>query len=83
MVLLFKTIPGFHQVSVRRRNEVEEIDLLIRNESADPLWVNERTSYILVSASTGRSRHDPSLVRVRSRRLPWPPQARRFYPPHT
>jgi len=48
MVLLFKTIPGFHQVSVRRRNEVEEIDLLIRNESTDPLWVNERTSYILV-----------------------------------
>lgn len=47
MVLLFKTIPGFHQVSVRRRNEVEEIDLLVRNESRDPLWVNERTSYIL------------------------------------
>jgi hypothetical protein len=48
MVLLFRTIPGFHQVSVRRRNELEEIDVLIRNESTDPLWVNERTSYILV-----------------------------------
>jgi CheY-like chemotaxis protein len=47
MVLLFKTIPGFHQVSVRRQNEIEEIDLVVRNESNDPLWVNERTSYIL------------------------------------
>lgn len=47
MVLVFKTIHGFQQASVRRRNEVEEIDLIIRNESTDPLWVNERTSYIL------------------------------------
>ncbi len=48
MVLLFKTIPGFHQASPRRRNEVEEIDVLIRNESRDPLWMNEQPSYILV-----------------------------------
>ncbi len=47
MVLLFKTIPGFHQASVRRSNDIEEIDIVIRNESTDPFWVNERTSYIL------------------------------------
>jgi CheY-like chemotaxis protein len=48
MVLLVKTIPGFHQADARRRNDVEEIDVLIRNESTDPFWVNERTSYVLV-----------------------------------
>lgn len=47
MVLVFKTIPGFRHASARRRNEEEEIDLVIRNESTDPFWVNERTSYIL------------------------------------
>jgi CheY-like chemotaxis protein len=47
MVLLFKTIPGFRHASARRRNEEEEIDVVIRNESVDPFWVNERTSYIL------------------------------------
>lgn len=48
MVLIFKTIRGFHQATPRRRNELEEIDVLIRNESPDPFWINERTSYILV-----------------------------------
>jgi CheY-like chemotaxis protein len=47
MVLLFKTVPGFHQTTPRRQNEIEEIDILIQNASTDPLWVNERTSYIL------------------------------------
>lgn len=48
LVLIFKTIPGFRHASARRRNEEEEIDVVVRNESADPFWVNERTSYILV-----------------------------------
>jgi DNA-binding response OmpR family regulator len=47
MVLVLKTIPGFRHASARRRNEEEEIDVVIRNESVDPFWVNERTSYIL------------------------------------
>ena len=48
MALVLKTVPGFHQVSTQRKNETEEIDVVVRNESTDPLWVNERTSYILV-----------------------------------
>lgn len=47
MVLLFKTIPGFHQTSPRRQNKIEEIDLLIRNESKDPLWAKEQ-AFLLV-----------------------------------
>ena len=41
MLLLFRTIPGFHHVRTNVRNEIEEVDLLIRNESQDPLWSKE------------------------------------------
>lgn len=47
MVLLLKTIPGFHHANTRRRNELEEIDVLVRNESSDPFWSKE-DPYILV-----------------------------------
>lgn len=48
MVLLFKTIPGFANITPRARNKDEEIDLLIRNESTDPFWSQENSQYILV-----------------------------------
>lgn len=48
MVLLFKTIPGFEHVNTRRRNQEEEIDLIIRNESQDPFWAREPSQYVLV-----------------------------------
>jgi ActR/RegA family two-component response regulator len=41
MVLIFNTIHGFQQASPRVKNKLEEIDILIRNESLDPLWVKE------------------------------------------
>jgi CheY-like chemotaxis protein len=47
MVHLIKTIPGFHHARTRRENDIEEIDILIRNESSDPVWSKEQ-SYILV-----------------------------------
>ncbi|MFS8064891.1 MAG: response regulator [Byssovorax sp.] len=47
MVLLIKTIPGWHHATPRRQNDIEEIDILIRNESADPLWTKE-SQYVLV-----------------------------------
>jgi CheY-like chemotaxis protein len=47
MLLLLKSIPGFHHASTRRQNEIEEIDVVVRNESTDPIWSKEQ-SYILV-----------------------------------
>jgi ActR/RegA family two-component response regulator len=47
LVLLLTTIPGFQSASPRRRNEIEEIDVLVRNESPDPTWAKEG-SYLLV-----------------------------------
>lgn len=47
LLLIFKSIPGFEKAETRRRNKDEEIDLLIPNESKDPFWVNEHSSYFL------------------------------------
>ena len=44
---LFRTVPGFEQVDVRRKNEIEEIDILVRNGSADELW-RKVGAYIVV-----------------------------------
>jgi ActR/RegA family two-component response regulator len=47
MVRILTTIPGFEYASPRRRNDLEEIDILVRNESSDPLWTKEGP-YLLV-----------------------------------
>ncbi len=57
MVLLFKSIPGFAGVSTRRRNDIEEIDLVIPNESPDPVWQKEG-SYLLGECKNWSSRAD-------------------------
>lgn len=41
MVLLLTTLHGWVLASPRRRNDLEEIDVLVRNESTDPLWSKE------------------------------------------
>ncbi|MCY1032934.1 response regulator [Corallococcus sp. BB11-1] len=48
LVLLFKTVPGLMNTSTNRTSADEEIDIIIRNESQDPFWAGERSSYILV-----------------------------------
>ncbi|RKH61790.1 response regulator [Corallococcus llansteffanensis] len=48
MVLMFKTIQGMMNTSIRRTSADEEIDIVIRNESTDQFWVGERSPYIIV-----------------------------------
>lgn len=52
--LLFRGMPGFAAVSRNRRNPVEEIDLVVRNESTDPYWMKEGP-YILVECKNWSS----------------------------
>jgi len=47
LALLLKTIPGFDRLDTRLRNEIEEIDIVVQNNSADPLWQKE-SPYLLV-----------------------------------
>lgn len=47
VALLFRGIAGFEPLPPRRSNGVQEIDIVIRNESSDPFWHREG-SIILV-----------------------------------
>jgi ActR/RegA family two-component response regulator len=47
MVQILTTIPGFSHASPRRHNELEEIDILVRNESTDPIWSKEGTHLLV------------------------------------
>lgn len=41
MSLIFGSIPGFIDIKRNRRNPLEEIDIIFRNESEDRLWRGE------------------------------------------
>jgi CheY-like chemotaxis protein len=47
MLLVLRSIPGFRHVSEHRSSEDEEIDIVVRNESTDPIWSKE-SPYLLV-----------------------------------
>lgn len=57
MELLLKSIPGF-VVKHRRRGLDEELDLIVRNESSDPLWSKEGP-YLLVECKNWSRPCDP------------------------
>ena len=46
LLVVFRTIPGLTRVWNRVTNEIEEIDILLRNESADPFWVKEGAYFL-------------------------------------
>lgn len=47
MLLVFRSIPGFEHAQVNRQNALEEIDVVVQNNSTDPLWQKEG-SYLLI-----------------------------------
>ncbi len=72
MDTLFRTMPGFVVADKRRRNEIEELDLIVRNESTDPFWSHEGP-YILVECKNwfsrvGRSEIDTFRAKMQRRR---------------
>lgn len=48
MVRIFRTLPGFSNITVRAKNKDEEVDLIVRNESPDTFWSRDGSQYILV-----------------------------------
>jgi CheY-like chemotaxis protein len=70
MVLLFRAIPGFTDVDTRRKGPEEEIDILIRNESAEPFWARDGSQYILVECKNWSKPAGPTeLVVFRDKML--------------
>jgi hypothetical protein len=51
--ILFSRMPGFSRIHHRQRNSIEEIDLVIQNESSDPFWLREGP-YILVECKNSK-----------------------------
>lgn len=47
MRVLFSLIPGLTPSIMPRRNRVEEIDIVIRNESRDPFWQKEQQYWLV------------------------------------
>jgi DNA-binding response OmpR family regulator len=54
MLLVFRSIPGFEHAQVRKQNDLEEIDVVVQNSSADPFWQREG-SYVLVECKNWSS----------------------------
>ena len=62
VALLFRSIPGFHVVKERQSNRLQEIDVVVANESNDPLWSKEG-SIILVECKNQKDRSgSPELL---------------------
>lgn len=55
MELLFSSIQGFEYVRSNRQNELEEIDVLVQNNSTDPFWQKEG-SYLLIECKNWSSK---------------------------
>ena len=58
MSLIVKSIPGFERVSTKLRTESEEIDIVIPNESSEPLW-QRQGDYILGECKHWSKKVDP------------------------
>lgn len=54
MLLVFRMIPGFEHAQIRKRNDIEEIDVIVQNCSTDPFWQKEG-SYVLVECKNWSS----------------------------
>ncbi len=61
--LVFHTMSGLEHVSTNWRSEVEELDLVVRNESTDPM-LHKEGSIWLVECKNWSGRVDPKEIRV-------------------
>ena len=61
MVLLFKTIPGFHQTTPNRQNDIEEIEILVQNSSMDAFWSKESQYFLAECKNWSKPAGAPEL----------------------
>lgn len=61
VVLLLSSVRGFVP-SARRRNDIEELDVWVRNESGDPFWQKE-AAFLLVECKNWSSPTPASVLR--------------------
>lgn len=59
VALLFKSIPGFERTQTNLMSVDEQIDVLIPNESSDPLWQGANSQYFLGECKNWTAPVDP------------------------
>jgi ActR/RegA family two-component response regulator len=57
--LLFRATPGFERVETRLTNEAEEIDIVVENRSADPVWMKDGSPYVFGECKNWSSKCGP------------------------
>jgi CheY-like chemotaxis protein len=71
LLVVFRSIPGFTRVQNHLKNAIEEIDILLRNESADPSWEKEGAYFLFEcknwSKPVGRSEIDVFMRKLERR----------------
>lgn len=67
--LLFRATPGFERVETRLANDVEEIDIVVENRSADPIWMKDGSPYVLGECKNWSSKCGPSEYSAFLRKL--------------
>ncbi len=63
LYLLFRTIPGLNEVSMNRRAAAEELDLIVVNESTDPV-LSKEGSFLLVECKNWSRPVTPTELEV-------------------
>ncbi|HEX7843228.1 MAG TPA: hypothetical protein VF469_37410 [Kofleriaceae bacterium] len=58
--LMFRATLGFERVETRLTNEVEEIDIVVENRSADPIWMKDGSPYVLGECKNWSSKCGPT-----------------------
>jgi restriction endonuclease Mrr len=69
MIVLFKSIPGFEQITPRVRSAAEEIDLTVMNQSTDPLWSKESPFFLVECKNWSRTTERKELDAFASKLL--------------
>lgn len=64
LVRLFRSMPGFSEVQVRRRNAVEEIDLVIGNASPHPFWMKQGSYLFAECKNWSKAAGHPDITRL-------------------
>ncbi len=71
LLVVFRSIPGFTRVRNHVKNEIEEIDIVLRNESTDPFWIKEGPYFLFEcknwSKPVGRSEIDVFVRKLERR----------------
>lgn len=62
VALLFRNIPGFQVMKTRDSNRVQEIDVVIANESTDPVWIKEGPLFVVECKNQKERSDTPELL---------------------